>query len=165
MSVHREFAQRPSNYFRAAAYDANFAYSTYLYTDEELQESIAYAPSKRTVNGSMVTYSTAADLITGMGIIWNGLDVLHPHGIPSEPYELLLDMGKEYNFGFKGGDSKILTMRRVQRTNGTAASGGVGGTAPTYNCYWTPIINKLSASSELNPDPTNPILPVTVSRI
>ena len=159
MSVHREYTQRLTNQFQAGPFDATGAWSTYLWTDSELQANlISFAPTTKSVNGSMVTYNTEVDLIAGLNQIWIG-------GTPAEPREFLIDMGKEYNLGLKGGDSKIVTMRRVQRTNGTASSGGVGGTSPAYNSYWTPVLNKLSASPQLNTVPDFPILPVTVSRV
>ena len=157
MSIRREFAQRLTNQFKAGPYDSTGAWTTYLWTETDLQVAFAVSP-KPTINGNMVTYNTEANLITGLNNVWAG-------GIEAVPHEILIDMGKEYNIGLKGGDSRIVVMRRVQRTNGTAGSGGVGGTSPAFNCYWTPVLNKLSASPQLNTVPAFPILPVTVSRV
>ena len=157
MSIRREFAQRLTNQFQASPSPSEDSWSTYLWTEAELQVAFAESP-KPTINGTMVTYNTEADLITGINNVWVG-------GLLAVPHEILIDMGKEYNIGLKGGDSRIVVMRRVQRTNGTAGSGGVGGTSPAFNCYWTPVLNKLSASPQLNTVPAFPILPVTVSRV
>ena len=153
------FAQRLTNQFQASPSPIEDAWTTYLWTDAEIQtQLINYAPTTKTVTGSVITFNTEANLIAGMNSTWGG-------GLAARPHEILIDMGKEYSIGLKGGDSRILVMRRVQRTTGTAGSGGVGGTYPDYDCYWTPVLNKLSASSQLNTDPLYPILPVTVSRV
>ena len=159
MSIRREFAQRVTNQFQASPSQTEDAWTTYLWSDAEMQTNLLnYAPTTKTVVGSVITYNTEANLIAGIHQLWVG-------GLAAVPHEILIDMGKEYSVGLKGGDSRIVVMRRVQRTTGTAGSGGVGGTSPGYDCYWTPVLNKLSASAQLNADPTNPILPVTVSRI
>ena len=159
MSIRREFAQRLTNQFQASPSPAEGAWSTFLWTDAEMQTNLLnFAPTTKTVVGSVITYNTEANLIAGMNQMWFG-------GVAAGPHEILIDMGKEYSIGLKGVDSRILVMRRVQRTTGTAGSGGVGGSSPGFDCFWTPILNKLSASPQLNIDPTNPILPVTVSRI
>ena len=158
MSIRREFAQRITNQFQASPSPSEDAWSTYLWTEAELQVAFAASPTP-TINGNMIAYNTEADLITGLTTnVWVG-------GLAAVPHEILIDMGKEYNIGLKGGDSRIVVMRLVQRTNGTAGSGGVGGTSPGFNCYWTPVLNKLSASPQLNTNPAYPILPVTVSRV
>jgi len=159
MSLHREFAQRLTNQFVASPSPTEDAWSTYLWTDAEMQTNlINFAPTTKTVVGNVITYNTEANLIAGINQLWVG-------GTLAKPHEILIDMGKEYNIGLKGVDSRIVVMRRVQRTTGTAGSGGVGGSSPGFDCYWTPILNKLSASSQLNTDPLYPILPVTVSRL
>lgn len=159
MNTRTEFAQRLTNQFQASPSPTEDAWTTFLWSDAELQtQLINYAPTTKTVTGSVITFNTEANLIAGINSMWAG-------GLAARPHEILIDMGKEYSIGLKGGDSRIVVMRRVQRTTGTAGTGGVGGTSPAYDCYWTPVLNKLSASPQLNTDPLNPILPVTVSRV
>jgi hypothetical protein len=159
MLTTRTFSQRLTNQFQASPSPTEDAWTTYLWTDAEMQTNlINFAPTTKTVVGSVITFNTEVNLIAGINQIWVG-------GLAARPHEILIDMGKEYSIGLNGGDSRIVVMRRVQRTSGTAGSGGVGGSSPDYDCYWTPILNKLSASSQLNTNPLFPILPVTVSRI
>ena len=119
------------------------------------------------VNGTMVQYNSDSDLINGFIYAWDNMSALS-----ANPYEILIDMGKELRFGYKGGDSSLLVFRRVQRTTGSAASGGVGGGplpvyTTNYDTYWTVVENKLSASTLFNANttPTPATYPVTVTRI
>jgi hypothetical protein len=112
-----------------------------------------------TLKCKFVSFRSVADLVGGLNAVWNNMSVT------ATPYETLIDMGREINFGVKGGAADLVTFRVVQRTNGTGDSNGVGG-APIYgggndngyNTYLVAVSNKLSGNE------LQGVFPVQVSR-
>jgi hypothetical protein len=100
-----------------------------------------------------ISFGSVGDLVGGLTALWNNLSVT------ATPYETLIDMGREIQFGVRGGANDLVTFRVVQRTNGTGATNGVGGANDNgYNTFLVPISNKLSGSQ------LQGIFPVQVSR-
>ena len=100
-----------------------------------------------------VSFGSVADLVGGLNAVWNNLSVT------ATPYETLIDMGREIQFGIRGGANDLVTFRLVQRTNGTGATNGVGGSNNNgYNTFLVPVSNKLSGSE------LQGVFPVQVSR-
>ena len=159
MSIDRHFAERrtSSNFVASnstSVSDPDLHFLTYLFDDSEIKTNLTNTQYKPTVNGNMIIFNNKSDFIQGCNYFWLN------SGFPSEPVEVLYDLGKEINIGYKGSDSKLITLRLVRRTNGSVSSGGLGAT------YWIVVFNKLSSSSEFNITETFPYtLPVTVTRI
>ena len=159
MSIDRHFAERrtSSNFVASnstSISDPELNFLTYLFEDSEIKTYLTNGPYKPAINGNMIIFNNKSDFIIGCNDFWLN------SGIPAEPVEVLYDLGKEINIGYKGGDSKLVTLRLVRRTNGGISSGGIGPT------YWITVFNKLSSSSEFNQTPEFPYtLPVTVTRI
>jgi hypothetical protein len=105
------------------------------------------------------TFENTDDLVAALNAVWNNVS------LTTQPYETLLDMGREIKFGVKGGQSDLVTFRVVQRTNGLASAGGVGGAASYgvgndvgFNTYLVPIENRLSGGALAD------VFPVQISR-
>lgn len=106
-----------------------------------------------------VTFNSTSDLVSALNAVWNNVS------LTTQPYETLLDMGREIKFGVTGGQSDLVTFRVVQRTNGLATAGGVGGSASYgvgndvgFNTYLVPIENRLSGNALAD------VFPVQISR-
>jgi len=159
MSIDRHFAERrtSSNFVASnstSISDPELHFLTYLFEDSEIKTNLKNTSYKPTINGNMIIFNNKSDFIQGCNYFWL------ESGIPSDPCEVLYDLGKEISIGYKGGDSKLITLRLVRRTNGSVSSGGLGST------YWITVSNKLSASAEFNITPTFPFtLPVNVTRV
>jgi hypothetical protein len=108
-----------------------------------------------------VSFNNVSDLVGGLIAVWYNVDTA------TQPYETLIDMGREIKFGVLGGQMDLVTFRIVQRTNGSASNNGVGGEEPShrvgndmgFNTYLVPIENRLSG------DELAGVFPVQVSRV
>jgi len=170
-SVSRGFAQRLTNRFVANGNVNNtgdsdaFVGGAWLTSFNQMLPVLAfwkpvYDMPPYTLKCKFVAFASRSDLIGALTTVWNNVS------LASEPYETLIDMGREVKFGITGGESDLVTFRLVQRTNGTADNRGVGGTSVStgssndqgFNTYLVPIENKLSAYD------LRGVFPVQVSR-
>jgi hypothetical protein len=167
-SINRGFATRLTNRFVAIGnisdVPGSFIGGAWLVTFASMIPIIAfynpvYDQPYTTLKCKFVSFRTVDDLIGALNAVWNSLTV------SAVAYESLNDMGREIKFGVTGGESDLVTFRVVQRTNGTGANNGVGG-SPSYrigndlgyNTYLVPIQNRLSGNELIG------VFPVQISR-
>lgn len=167
-SVGRGYSIRPTTRFIANGNvnDAagSFTGGAWLVTFAEIYPTLSYFRARFdqpfiNLKCKFATFDNVEDLVAGLNAVWDNVT------LTTQPYETLLDMGREIKFGVKGGQSDLVTFRVVQRTNGLASAGGVGGSASYgvgndvgFNTYLVPIENRLSGGALAG------VFPVQISR-
>lgn len=169
-SVGRGYSIRPSKRFVAngnvnyLGAPGSFTGGAWLVTFAEMYPTLAffnptYDQPFIQLKSKFVSFANSADLVSALTAVWNNRD------LTTQPYETLIDMGREIHFGVTGGQSDLVIFRVVQRTNGLATAGGVGGAASYgtgndvgFNTYLVPIENRLSGGALAD------VFPVQISR-
>jgi len=90
-----------------------------IYTEAQVVALIAATNSTYQSVGRVYLVNTAANLVTIIGAI-------DAAGTSLAIGESLTDMGAQFSVGLQGGESKIVTFRKVKRSNGTLAQGDDG---------------------------------------